>query len=256
MLSWPLVKYVLTASVRDRLVLSLIIMLLVGTSMSIFMGSAAFSEKERFSVVFAGGGLRFIGILGLVLFAVFHMRRSFETKDVEFLLSRPIGRVPFLLSYAAAFSVLGVVMGLAQGACLYILGPVYFGEGHLLWVLSMIVENIMMVNVALFFSMVLTSAATAAMATFGFYVLGRLMGQILGIIDGGKRGILDTELLEWIMQGISIVVPRLDLLGQTSWLIYGPGGGEVGAGFVIIQGLVFTVLVTLASLVDLVRRQF
>lgn len=253
-MSWPLVKYVLRAALRDRLVLSLIILLLLGTSLSVFMGSAAVTEKDYFSVVFAAGGLRFLGVLGLVLFSVFFIRRSFDARDVEYLLSRPIGRVEFLLSYAAGFSVLAAGLGLAQGACLYMVAPHMFGAGHMLWVASIIIENILMVNTALFFSMVLSSAASSAMAVLAFYVLARLMGQILGIIDHGSK-YFDMRILEYIMQAISSVMPRLDLMGQTSWLVYGPDSG-ISYGFIFAQGFVFAALILLASLIDLVRRQF
>lgn len=255
MVSWNLIKYVLTAAVRDRLVISLIIMLVLGSCLALFMGSAAVSEKGQFLAVFAAGGLRFVGVLGLVLFVVFFIRRSFDSKDVEYLLSRPVGRIQFLLSYTIAFATLAAGMGLAQGLCLYVLGNFHAPPpGEILWCASIIMENIIMVTAALFFAMVLSSAATAAMATCGLYVLARMMGQILGIIDtegasfGGKAMIS-------AMEGISAITPRLDLMGQTSWLIYGPDA-HVGYGFIAAQGIVFTALVFLAALIDFVRKQF
>lgn len=251
---WPLVSYVLRAAFRDRLVISLIIVLLLGTSLSLFLGSAAVMEQGRFALVFAGGGLRMVGVMGLVLFVVFFIRRSFEAKDVELLLSRPVSRAGFLLSYGAALSILALVTGLAQGLCIYALSFQSFGPGQMLWIASIIVENIIMVNVALFFSMILSSAASAAMAVYGFYILARMMGQILGTIDAGSR-VYDLKILEYIMQGISAVMPRLDLMGQTSWLVYG-ADTQTGIAFVFLQGAVFTILILLASLIDLVRRQF
>lgn len=253
-MSFNLVKYVLTAAFRDRLILSLIIMLLLGSSLSVFLGSGAVTEKDYFSIVFAAGGLRFLGVIGLVLFVVFFIRRSFEGRDIEYLLSRPIGRVQFLMSYAGAFSILALALTLAQGLCLYIIGPHLFGGGHVLWLASILVENIIMVNTALFFSMFLTSAASATMATLGFYVLARMMGQILGIIDQGPK-FYNLEILETAMQVISSITPRLDLMGQTSWLLYGPAG-DISYSFVFVQGIVFAALVLMASMIDLVRRQF
>jgi hypothetical protein len=253
-MSWPLVKYVLTAALRDRLLISLLLLLLVGVSMAIFMGSGAVVEKTRFALVFAAGGLRLMGVLGLVLFAVFHIRRSFESKDVEFLLSRPISRVQFLLSFAAAFILLGALFGVGVGAALFILGPQHLNPGFPLWVASIVAENIIMVSVALFFAMILSSAATAAMVTIAFYVLARMMGQILGIIDHPSHHAY-SEFLAFVMQVVSSVTPRLDLMGQTSWLVYGPGEG-IAYGFVFLQGLIFTILILLASLIDLLRRQF
>lgn len=253
-MSWPLVTYVLTAALRDKLLISLLVLLALGASLSVFMGSAAVVEQDRFAVVFAGGGLRLASVLGLVLFVVFFVRRSFENKDIEFLLSRPISRIQLLLSFSAAFSLLGLLMGVAIGIVLYILGPHLFGQGHLLWVASLMIENMIMVNAALFFSMFLSSAASAAMVTLTFYALARMMGQILGIIDAGAR-LFEFGPMSVAIEMISAVTPRLDLMAQTSWLVYG-AGDEIGFGYVIVQGLVFSALIVLASLLDLVFRKF
>lgn len=252
-MSRSLVLYVLTAALRDRLVMAMIITLIVGTSLAVFLGSAAIAEKQQFALVFAGAGLRMAGVLGLVLFTVFFIRRSFDTRDVDFILSRPVSRVEFLLSYAAGLSVLAFGMAAAQMLCLYLLGPNFFGPGHISWAISIAAENIIMVNTALFFSMILSSAATAATATAGFYILARLMGQLLGIIDSAGKPDFFYSLMEYMLQGISAVMPRLDLMAQTSWLVYGQA---VEIKFILLQGAIFTILIVTAALVDLVRRQF
>lgn len=252
-MSRPLVLYVLTAALRDRLVMAMIITLVVGTSLAVFLGSAAIAEKQQFAMVFAGAGLRLAGVLGLVLFTVFFIRRSFDARDVDFILSRPVSRVEFLLSYAAGLSLLALGMAAAQTLCLYIIGGNLFGPSHISWAVSLAFENIVMVNAALFFSMILSSAATAATATAGFYILARLMGQLLGIIDSTGKPAFIYNLMEYILQAISAVMPRLDLMAQTSWLIYGQ---SVEISSILLQAAIFTVLIITAALIDLVRRQF
>src|SRR5262249_49651331 len=149
----------------------------------IFMGSSAVIESGQFAATFIGAGLRIVSVLGLVLFAVFHLRRSFESRDIEFLLSRPVSRAQFLISFAAAFSLLAVATGLAEGICVSVVMPKPFLPGTMLWVASVVAENVIMINVALFFALILSSAASGALACMGFYVLTRMMGEILGIID-------------------------------------------------------------------------
>jgi hypothetical protein len=252
-MSRPLVFYVLTAALRDRLVMAMIITLVLGTSLAVFLGSAAIAEKQQFALVFAGTGLRLAGVLSLVLFTVFFIRRSFDARDVDFILSRPVSRVEFMLSYAAGLSLLALGMAAAQMLCIYIIGGNLFGPSHISWAVSIAFENIIMVNTALFFSMILTSAATAATATAGFYILARLMGQLLGIIDASGKTTFIYSVMEYILQAISSVMPRLDLMAQTSWLIYGQ---TVEISSILLQGAIFTVLIITAALIDLVRRQF
>lgn len=253
-MSLALVRYVLTAALRDRLVVGLIVSLALGAAMAMFLGSAAIMEQSRFVAVYAAGAMRIINALGLILFVVFFIRRSFDARDIEFMLSRPVGRIRFLLSYAAALSLLALCFGAVTGLCLYALSPGLDAEGLALWTLSLMAENVVMVNTALFFSMILTSAPVSAFAVFGFYALARMMSEILGIIDSGKS-LPWAQLLETIMLGISMVMPRLDLMAQTSWLLYGVGEG-VDLPFVLAQGAVYTVVIVLAALVDLRFRQF
>jgi hypothetical protein len=255
MLSWPLVRYVLMAALRDRLIVSLGILVAVGAALSVFLGSGAFIESSQFALVFTAGGLRFAGAVGLVLFVVFYIRRSFENKDVEFLLSRPISRSSFILSHAVGFSLLAIILGCVIGVAVCAVVIQAVGPGHGLWVFSLIMEYILIVNAALFFAMVLQSAASGAMAVFGLYVLSRLMGQLLGIASVGNESPI-APLLNGIMNIVSMIVPRIDLMTQTTWLVYPDAQGEIGFAFIAIQGVIYTGLLICAALIDLRRRQF
>ncbi len=250
-----LLQYILKAALRDKLILSLFILLALATSLSIFMGSAAVTEADQFAGVFAASSMRLLNIFGLCLFVVFFIRRSFESRDIDFLLTRPLSRITFLLSYAAGFALIGIIAALFTGLCLYALSPQSFSEGHALWITSLALENIIMASTALFFAMVLSSPALAMFSTLGFYVLARMMSHLIGIIDSDKLrgGFFDA--LEYGLQAISMLMPRLDLMGQTNWLLYGYEGG-VGFGFVMMQGGVYTVLILSAALIDLVLRRF
>ncbi len=252
-MSLPLVKYVFMAAIRDKLILSMLVILLLGSSLSMFLGSAAIIEKDQFSLVFAGSSLRIVSVLGLVLFVVFFVRRSFEGKDIEFLLSRPISRLNIIFSYGTAFSLLAVFMGLAVGLAVYAVAPHLFGDGHVIWIASIMVEGVIMVNLALFFSMYISSSASASMVTLGSYVLSRMMGQLLGIVDSPlvhSEGVYSITL-----QFVSAVTPRLDLMGQSSWLIYG-ADSSFSILDALLQGGIFSVFILLAASLDFIRRQF
>lgn len=253
-ISWPTMRYVLAAAVRDRLIISLLVIIALGAALSVFLGTAAYVEKYQFVLVFAAGGLRILSVLGLVLFCVFFVRRSFDNKDVDYLLSRPISRVSFIVSHAAAFSLIAVLLALASSIAVIMTAPITFGEGHVLWAVSLMFELIIMVNAALFFSMVLPSASTSALVVFGLYVLSRTIGILLGIVSSGLANSPLMAGLGAMMKFISLIIPRLDLMAQTSWLIYGTG--NISLLFICAQGVIFSALLMTAALVDLVRRQF
>lgn len=249
--SCALVRYVLTSALRDRMFVALGLAVVVGAALSAFLGSAAVVEGDRATLVFAAAGLRIAGLIGVVLFVIASVRRAFESRDVEFLLSRPVSRSGFLLAHAAGFALIALMAAAAVSLTLWALGPHLAGPGTALWAASLAIEYVMMAAAALFFAMVVPSVTGAALATLGLYVLGRMSGQILGTIDAGG-----ATWLERVAELISVLTPRLDLLGQSSWLVYGPEAAWPAAGFALAQGAAFTALVLVAALFDLQRRQF
>ncbi|MBI1301033.1 MAG: hypothetical protein GC137_05150 [Alphaproteobacteria bacterium] len=252
-MSLPLVKYVLMAAVRDRLILSMIVVLLISSSLAVFLGSAAVIEKDQFTVVFVGSSLRLISILGLILFVIFFVRRSFDNKDIEFLLSRPVSRLSIIFSYSMGCMLLAFFMSAAVALNVIAVAPHLVGEGHVYWIFSVMVESVIMVNIALFFAMYISSAATASLISLCVYILGRMMGQFLGIVDSD---LVDSYgIYAMATQAVSVITPRLDLLGQTSWLIYGVEGG-ISLPMLFLQAIIFSFLVLMASAYDFSKRQF
>lgn len=255
-MGYQLILYVLWGAVRDRLLLTVIVSMGLVAAISMFLGSAAILEQADFTKVFMASGLRLVGVLGLVLFIVFFIRRSFETKDVEFMLSRPIGRVSFILSYSAAFSLIAVFLGAICGGMVMVMAGQALGAGQVYWCLTVMAEYVVVANVALFIAMVLSSASACAMATLGFYLLCRMSGQFLGITDAAiMQDTFVSSVMNTLFQTISVFLPRLDLMAQTSWLVYGVGSVS-DILFLMAQALVFSVFILCACLMDLIRRQF
>jgi ABC-type transport system involved in multi-copper enzyme maturation permease subunit len=251
---WPLFRYILMAAKRDRFFLSVIGLLILTICLSVFFGSSVVTEQDRFARTFAAFGFRLFGVVALVLFTVSYIRRSFENRDIDYLLSRPISRIRFVLTHAAGFSFLAFLAALLLGGATVVLESGNIGEGVLLWWLSIAAEFIIMANVAMFFSFVVGSTTACMAASFAFYLLSRLMGEILGILQKGSDGPVMT-LLAKLMELISIFIPRLDLLGQTKWILYGVPP-EISIGFILAQGGVFVSLIVCATILDLHRRQF
>lgn len=256
MFSSTLIKYILTAALRDRLVLSVLAILILGTFLSLFSASSAVIEQNKFAIVYMAGSLRVLGLLGLTLFIIFFIRRSFDARDIEYLLSRPVSRRSLVFSNAAAFSILalaaGLLLSLILGLSAHKTGNY---EGIFLWGLGVTAEYIIVANVALFFSMVLTSPVTAGMAVVGFYALSRTIGQLLGITQSHGFTFPGLDVLNLGMKVISQIIPRLDLMTQTSWLVYG-NASLSDFSFICLQAFVFCGLVLTATLIDLIRRQF
>ena len=251
---WPLFRYIVLAALRDRFVYGLIGIVAIIGSLSVFFGSSAIVEQDNFTRSFAAFGFRLFGVAALVMFVVTYLRRCFENRDIDFLLSRPVGRTRFVMTHAAAFSVIAIFASLILGGT-----SVYFESGKIdagvmLWWLSLTIEFLIMANVAMFFAFVMTSSTACLLVVFAFYLLCRLIGDLLGILD---RKIDDgmSEIMTRAMEFISMFIPRLDLMAQSKWLLYG-APSDISFPFIFGQGAVFLTLIIAATAIDMRRRQF
>lgn len=228
----------------------------LGVSLSLFFASSAVVEQDQFAIVYTASSLRLLGLVGLALFVVFFIRRSFDARDIEYLLSRPISRATLIFSNSCAFSILAIGAGFLLAAIVGAIG-MHGGQpdGLILWIVGVIGEYILVVNVALFFAMVLSSPVTAGMGVLGFYILARMMGELLGIIQSQPFHFVGVEALNTAMKAVSVIVPRLDLMTQTSWILYGTSSVHDYV-FILLQTVAFIFMILIAALIDLVKRQF
>ncbi len=249
-----LVAYIVTTALRDRLFLAFLVLTALAASMAVFIGSTAVVEKRELAVVYVATATRLILIAGLVLFVCFHVRRSFESREVELMLSRPISRTNFVFAYVISLVILSAIAVMIATVAVGAVArpaPVALAQ----WALSLLLECTIMVLAALFFALGLASAVASVLVCIGFYVLARMIGLLTGIAQTTPDEAVFLRFFGWIMEAISVMIPRLDLFGQTAWLIYGVGGE---AGFVVIalQGLVYVPLVVAAAVFDIQRWQF
>ncbi len=249
-----LVAYILATALRDRLFLAFLVLTALAAGMGMFIGGAAIVEKHELSVAYVATATRLIMVIGLVLFVCFYLRRSFESREVELMLSRPLSRTAFVLAHVISFIVLSLV---ATAIASFVVGAVAQPEAEALlrWSLSLWLECIIMVLTAMFFSLALPSAVANVLACFGFYVLSRMIGLLTGIAHSTSNDSTILYFVSQTMQAISIVVPRLDLFGQTSWLVYGVSD-EIGFSVIALQALVYAPLIVAAAVFDMKRWQF
>jgi ABC-type transport system involved in multi-copper enzyme maturation permease subunit len=253
-LSLPLVGYTLKAARRDRLIWIVAITFVLSICMSFFLSSAVITEKDMFASVFIAGSLRLFAVVGLVLFISFYIRRLFDNREIEFLLSRPISRTSFVLSIALALSIVAVFFAGFAIIAVLASGSANISSAFYIWSASFAVELLIITNAALFFSMVISSASGSALCTMGFYVFARMMGQLLGISETDAT-LPGADFLNLIFSFISMFIPRLDLLTQTSWLVYGVNNVQESL-IAIGHGLACIPVLLLAAIFDLIRREF
>lgn len=250
-------RYVLITALRDRFAGALLLAIAAAVGIGGLMGAAAIAEGHEMALAYAGTLVRLILVLGLVTFICFHVRRMHENREIEAILARPISRGAFVLAYYAAFAAVALPLALIAAPVLVMaLGA--GGLGLAEWEASLMLECLIVVALALFCAMTLESAAVAVMAALGFYALGRSAEYLVEIARHGTGYFQSqgaTGGAHWVMEIIAAVMPRLDLFGQSRWLVSGPGG-QWGAGELALQAAIYVPLLLLATIRDLKVKRF
>lgn len=246
------VHFVFLTALRDRLFVSLIGLMVLTFAAAVYLGSAAVAEKQAMTAVYVGGGARVILVLGLIVFTSFHVERLYETREIEALLSRAISRESFVFSYWLGIALLALIFILPLAGVV-----LYFSltwQGAVYWLLGVALESLIVIAFVMFAALSLERAVPTVFVSTGFYALARLAGFFTGIASAGKQDGVNA-VANPIIEAIGYIAPRLDLVGQTRWLVYGPEGFSVVA-VIIIQAMIYVPLLLCAAMFDLRRKHF
>lgn len=248
------IRYIMLTAIRDRLFLGLLVCVLSAVLLSRLLGGTAMLESEQMTLVFAAASSRIILAIGLVVFVCFHLRTAFETKEIDVLLSRPMSRSNLVFAYWLGFSLVATILWAGTLVVLFCAG-ILNQQGFIMWALSLLAEIWMVVALSLFAAFTLKSAVSSVLASLGFYVLSRMMGFFIAtaqhsLLFGDDKVNIG---LKFLMNTVSIVIPRLDFFAKTQWLVYGLGEEPI---WFALQAAIYIPLLLAAAVIDFKRKQF
>lgn len=244
------IRYILLTALRDWLFVALMTGVLFCALIAHVLGSTALVETTEMTLVYTSATARFVIVSGLLVFACFHIRNAFDTREIDMFLSRPIARSGLVFSYWLGFAVLSLLLTLPTIGFVALQG-ILDKKGFVLWALSLEVECWLAVAVAMFFAFTLRSAVTSVLASLGVYAFGRMMGFFLGLVHlsaTGKQGGALTQLGEFF-------IPRLDFFSRSEWLVYGVHN-MAEYTLALQQAAFFIPVLILATVLDFRRKQF
>ncbi len=247
------VRYILLCALRDRLFTGLLLAVVIAALLSAVLGSTAFLEEQEMTLVFAAETARFILMIGLIVFVCFHVRNTFDTKEIDVMLSRPLSRAQLVFDHWCGFALVGLFLVLPTMGVIAFIGALDW-DGYAWWSLSLLLESLLVVAMALFAALVLKSAVSSVISTLGFYMLARVMVYFVmtsdAVILNGKYAFL-----KFLLKLTSVVMPRLDLFTKSDWLVYGLKASH-DWWLILAQGTIYIPILIFASIIDFRRKQF
>jgi hypothetical protein len=251
-----IIKYILLTALRDRLFVGLYAIIFIAFGSSIFLGSNALSEQSYMQIAFISGSIRIILSTGIIIFICFHIKRSFDNREIDFMISRPISRHQFLLAYFASFHLILLFLVIPISALLIIIFKLNI-INSLIWSLSIFCELSIISSFAILSALILESAILSTLTSLAFYFISRIIGFAVStiIIPAEISKISISGSIEYLLKIISSLLPRLDQFAQSKWLIYGIDNYNI-IGLISIQTIIYTGLILLMSLIDFNKKQF
>lgn len=249
-------KYILLTAIRDRLYIGLLIVLLAAFGISSILGSTMLVEQSQASIVYIAGSSRLIFAIGMILFTCFYTRKSFDNKEVEFILSKSISRHGLISAYLLGFSLVSLFIFIPIIAVLLLAKANIIGLSF--WILSIFFEIFILISFAVLASLILKNAISSILATLGFYILSRMMAFFVLTVQIPAAA---TDFVSWqrilnsFLKYLSFIFPRLDLFAQSNWLIYGITDYKI-ISLILTQSLIYIPLLIFMSFFDFNKKQF
>jgi ABC-type transport system involved in multi-copper enzyme maturation permease subunit len=223
----------------------------LGIGLAAFVSQVALTESLALQAALIAAVLRACAVFLVAALVTASTLRQIDDKALELMLSLPISRTTHYLGRFAGFAACGVVL-----AALFALPLLLWAApgAVALWGLSLACELALVAAAALFFAVTLAQFVPAIAASAGLYLLGRSIGAIQAIAAAPVADAsLPARLAQQAVDGVALILPRLDAMTRTAWLLYeAPAAGTYAAA--LGAALLYTVLLVAAGLFDFHRR--
>jgi len=226
---------------------------LAAVSLAAFLSEVAITESRSLQLSVLAAVLRASAVFLVAAQVASSTLREINDKGLELMLSLPLGRSTHYLGRLAGHSAGAVALAALFAAALLPWAP---PGAVALWGLSLACEAALVAAAALFFAMTLAQLVPAIAATAGLYLLARSIAAIQAIAAGPlAQDSTLNRLAGLALDGVALLLPRLDAVTRTEWLLYELPSAGVYA--LALGGLaLYGVLLAAAGLFDFHRRNF
>ena len=227
--------------------------LLLALSLAAFLSEVAITEGRSLQLSVLAAILRASAVFLVAAQVAASTLRELDDKGLELALSLPVARSTHYLGRLAGFVATAVLLAALFSVALL---PWAAPGAVALWGVSLACETALVAAAALFFAMTLAQLVPAIAATAGLYLLARSVAAIQAIAAGPLAADSPvTRIAGLAVDGVALLLPRLDVVTRTEWLLYEPPSAAAYA--LALGGLaLYGVLLVAAGLFDFHRRNF
>lgn len=233
--------------IRDRILYGIIVfgVLLIGLSLA--LGQLSFAERVRITTSFGLTAIQLSAVVLSIFLGSSLVAKEIEKKTIMTLLVRPVTRVQFLLGKSAGLLLVQLTVMTSLAA---ILALIYWSMGvellpqHFLVLHGIFLEAIVLLAIALFFSIFSTPMMVVAF-TVAFFLVGHWLDGVSYFV---KKS--DSEVLKLFGKFAPSTLPNLEVFNWQTAVVYSDpipasmvGSASLYAGFWFLFLLAASVLI-------------
>ncbi len=243
--------YTLLESLRNRLIWLIVLVAFIGIGISGFLNELALTESRQIQVALLAAFLRFAAVFFIATFVVTSMVREFNEKGLQLTLALALPRAGYLLGKLAGYAVLALIPAVLYGLLTAFFTP---PAQAAMWTLSLICELWIVAAFSLLCVFTFNQIMPSLSAVMAFYLLARSITALQLIGHGPLTEITRSQqVINFVIDGISALLPHLDQFTRTEWLVYHTGTWSDFMS-VLMQSAVYLTLLSGAALFDLYRK--
>lgn len=242
-------RFTLVDVLRSRFPLMLAAVLAAGWGTAMFAAQLAITERQAVAGAIVAPLIRTLAAVMLATLVASATSREVAERTHLIALSAPISRLQWVAAKFAAHGLLAWGTAIVCGASMLLVGD---RTAVAAWTLSLGIELTLVAAIAVTAALALTQTASAVLATLTVYLASRSIGVILLLNERMPIADNDTAgaVTGWVLEGLGLMLPRLDLFTRTDWLA---GGAVQGLGAIVLQGVVYIGLLLAVAAFDLGR---
>ncbi len=241
-------------AIRNRILYSILFFALLMVAISAVFGAASIGDQVKYMKDFSLLSVSLFGVIIAVVLGVNLLQQELRKKTIVNILSKPVARWQFVVGkFLGLLATLTVVVGLMSSG---VVAGFWLYTGALDWGLVLaagttLLEIMVVIAVALFYSSLVVTPSLAGMFTAATFVAGRSATYLLYFLREEH-----PLALRAVTQALYWVLPRLDRFAIADQLVYGELPAPAYLGALVVYAAAYTGALLLLSIALFSRREF
>jgi ABC-type transport system involved in multi-copper enzyme maturation permease subunit len=241
-------------AVRNRILYSILFFAVLMVAVAAVFGAASIGDQTKYMKDFSLMSVSLFGVIIAIVLGVNLLHQELGRKTIFNILSKPVARWQFIVGkffgLLATLSLIVLLMAGGVVACFAVLTGRLDG-GLVIASVAILLEIMVVIAVALFFSSLVVTPALAGMFTAATFIAGRSASYLLYFLQADHPPAVQTlaHALYWIL-------PRLDRFTIADQVVYGVLPDPTYLATLFAYTAAYTGVMLLLSIGLFSRREF